>query len=77
MRTAIGAPDPGDFERNQPHNIFNDRRVGGKAKNRAFGKHITKTQRFKFAGGPPPPPNSPKPKGYPKSSKPPYMGHGD
>jgi len=36
MKTAVGAPDPGEFERNQPHNLFNDRRAGGKAKNRAF-----------------------------------------
>ena len=57
MKPAIGAPDPGDFERNQPH--------------------ITKTQTFKSAGGPPPPPNNPKPKRYPKSSKHPYIGHGD
>ena len=77
MKPAIGAPDPGDFERNQPHNLFNDRRIGGKSKNRAFVKHITKTQTFKSAGGPPPPPNNPKPKRYPKSSKHPYIGHGD
>lgn len=38
MRTAIGAPDPGDFEHNQPHNLFNDRRIGGKSKNRAVGE---------------------------------------
>jgi hypothetical protein len=41
MRTAIGAPDPGDFERNQPHNLFNDRRIGGKAKNRAVGESVS------------------------------------
>ncbi|MEI6568666.1 MAG: hypothetical protein WCR20_18435 [Verrucomicrobiota bacterium] len=40
MKTAIGAPDPGEFERNQPHNLFNDRRVGGKAKNRAVGESL-------------------------------------
>ena len=40
MRTAVGAPDPGDFERNQPHNIFNDRRIGGKSKNRAVGESL-------------------------------------
>lgn len=40
MRTAIGTPDPGEFERNQPHNIFNDRRVGGRAKNRAYGESV-------------------------------------
>jgi hypothetical protein len=40
MRTAIGAPDPGDFERNQPHNLFNDRRIGGKSKNRAVAQSI-------------------------------------
>lgn len=33
-------PQPGDFERNQPHNIFNDRRVGGKSKNRAVGESL-------------------------------------
>lgn len=38
MKTAIGAPDPGDWDRGQPHNIFNDRRVGGRAKNRAVGE---------------------------------------
>jgi len=40
MRTAVGAPDPGDFERNQPHNLFNDRRIGGKSKNRAVGESL-------------------------------------
>lgn len=40
MKTAIGAPDPGDFERNQPHNLFNDRRIGGKSKNRAVGESL-------------------------------------
>ena len=40
MGVAIGAPDPGDFERNQPHNLFNDRRIGGKSKNRSFAQSI-------------------------------------
>jgi hypothetical protein len=38
MRTTLGAPDPGEFERRQPHNLFNDRRIGGKSKNRAYGE---------------------------------------
>ena len=40
MKTAVGAPDPGEFERNQPHNLFNDRRIGGKSKNRAVGESL-------------------------------------
>ena len=40
MKTAIGAPDPGEFERHQPHNLFNDRRIGGKSKNRAVGESL-------------------------------------
>jgi hypothetical protein len=40
MRTALGAPDPGEFERRQPHNLFNDRRIGGKSKNRAYGESV-------------------------------------
>jgi hypothetical protein len=40
MRTTLGAPDPGEFERRQPHNLFNDRRVGGRAKNRAVGESL-------------------------------------
>lgn len=58
MKTAIGAPDPGEFERNQPHNLFNDRRVGGKAKNRAFfdSSNLNKNQKSvkKSAGSQPP-----------------------
>lgn len=38
MRTAVGAPDPRDWDSKQPHNIFNDRRIGGKSKNRAVRK---------------------------------------
>ena len=37
--TATGAQNPDDWERKQPHNIFNDRRVGGRAKNRAVSEH--------------------------------------
>ena len=40
MRTAVGAPDPGDWASQQPHNIFNDRRIGGKSKNRALGESL-------------------------------------
>lgn len=47
MRTSVSAPDPGEFERNQPHNIFNDRRVGGRAKNRAYAKSIDLSQGIK------------------------------
>jgi hypothetical protein len=47
MRTALGAPDPGEFERRQPHNLFNDRRVGGKAKNRAYAEMIDNSQGIK------------------------------
>ena len=69
MKTAIGAPDPGDFERNQPHNLFNDRRIGGKSKNRAVGKNYV-VPKAKHAIGTPPPPTPPKgpkkPKGYPQ-----------
>jgi len=55
MKTAIGAPDPGEFERNQPHNLFNDRRVGGKAKNRAYLEtHHAKPVK-KASGGQSPP----------------------
>jgi len=42
MPTSLGAPDPGEFERNQPHNLFNDRRIGGKSKNRAVGESVPK-----------------------------------
>lgn len=50
MRTAIGAPDPGEFERHQPHNIFNDRRVGGRAKNRAYAeyKNVNKSPKMQY-----------------------------
>jgi hypothetical protein len=40
MKTAIGAPDPNEFYGNQPHNIFNDRRISGKSKNRAVGESL-------------------------------------
>lgn len=33
-------PDFGQFERHQPHNIFNDRRIGGKSNNRAVGENL-------------------------------------
>jgi len=33
---AATMSDPNEFERNQPHNVFSDRRAGGNAKNRAF-----------------------------------------
>lgn len=33
---ATTMSDPNEFERNQPHNVFSDRRAGGNAKNRAF-----------------------------------------
>jgi hypothetical protein len=36
----MATPDFGQFERNQPHNLFNDRRIGGKAKNRAVGENM-------------------------------------
>jgi len=44
VRASLGAPDPGEFERRQPHNLFNDRRIGGKSKNRAYGEsqHVPK-----------------------------------
>jgi hypothetical protein len=47
MRTALGAPDPGEFERRQPHNLFNDRRIGGKSKNRAYGESVDNSQGIK------------------------------
>jgi hypothetical protein len=47
MRTALGAPDPGEFERKQPHNLFNDRRIGGKAKNRAYGESQKVNKEYK------------------------------
>ena len=40
MRTAVGAPAPVDWSSQQPHNIFNDRRIGGKSKNRAVGESL-------------------------------------
>jgi hypothetical protein len=50
MRTALGAPDPGEFERRQPHNLFNDRRIGGKSKNRAYGesKKVNKEAKMQY-----------------------------
>lgn len=33
---AATMSDPNEFERNQPHNLFKDRRAGGNSKNRAF-----------------------------------------
>jgi len=61
MRTAVGAPDPGDFERNQPHNIFNDRRIGDRAKNRAVGENFSNpSQGIKKRREYPPKNNSPK-----------------
>ena len=47
MGTALGAPDPGEFERKQPHNLFNDRRIGGKSKNRAYGESVDNSQGIK------------------------------
>jgi hypothetical protein len=55
MRTAVGAPDPGEFERRQPHNLFNDRRVGGKAKNRASLETYHAKPVKKASGGQVPP----------------------
>lgn len=66
MKTAVGAPDPGEFERNQPHKLFNDRRIGGKSKNRAVRESYVVTK-AKYAAAPPPPP--PPPKGPPKGPK--------
>jgi hypothetical protein len=72
MKTAIGAPDPGEFERRQPHNLFNDRRVGGKAKNRASLETYHAKPVKKASGGQSPPqgPNDQyqKSKGKPKPS---------
>jgi hypothetical protein len=50
MKTAIGAPDPGEFEGRQPHNLFNDRRIGGKSKNRAYGESqkVKKEQKMQY-----------------------------
>jgi len=58
----VGASNPGEFGHNQPHNIFNDRRIGGKSKNRAVGEsHVVKKSRGVTAPPPPPPPpNGPK-----------------
>ena len=50
MKTALGAPDPGEFEGRQPHNLFNDRRIGGKSKNRAYGESqkVKKEQKMQY-----------------------------
>jgi hypothetical protein len=46
----VGAPDPGEFEGRQPHNLFNDRRIGGKSKNRAYGESqkVNKEQKMQY-----------------------------
>lgn len=50
MPISLSAPDPGEFERNQPHNLFNDRRIGGKSKNRAYGESqkVNKEQKMQY-----------------------------
>jgi hypothetical protein len=47
----MGTPDFGEFERNQPHNMFNDRRIGGKAKNRAVGESMYGSKKQPPKGG--------------------------